>query len=266
MICLSSVIYTCKHSVSSYFKRHLILCIRYKITIFISNIYCNIRQILSVCCNRLSVSFCFQFCCRSCCFNRCTTYEILCDLLAVFIKCFGSDRTVFIRNHPFQIQILMSISALIRTIIYLICISCVRVYSIKCFSLADLLFISGSICKPQLYTFSITVYNNRNLISALFIYNFFIPSRKNMKCIHIVIPLTLIEVIVIFRKSCCINDTEIRVFRRWPLSSGHSCTYIIPRRRFSDVIKACPHIFSCNKVTLDYFIPRTACRSAPTYC
>ena len=158
--------------------------------------------------------------------------------------------------------------ALSSSFIHLICVSCRRLLFCKFFCTERSLFTAACRSKEQFYFFCIAVYNYRNIISTLLIYNFFIPSRKNMKCIHAVIPLTLIEVIAIFRKSGSINDSKIGALRCRPSRRitrfALSCS--IPRRRFSDIVKSCPYIFSRNKITLDYFIPCAACRSAPTNC
>ena len=158
--------------------------------------------------------------------------------------------------------------ALSSSFIHLICVSCRRLLFCKFFCTERSLFTAACRSKEQFYFFCIAVYNYRNIISTLLIYNFFIPSRKNMKCIHAVIPLTLIEVIAVFRKSGSINDSKIGALRCRPSRRitrfALSCS--IPRRRFSDIVKSCPYIFSRNKITLDYFIPCAACRSAPTNC
>ena len=59
MIYRSSVIHACKHTITADFKRHLIIRIRYKISFIISNTYCQIRKIFSICCNFCSININF---------------------------------------------------------------------------------------------------------------------------------------------------------------------------------------------------------------
>ena len=219
MIYRSSVIYTCKHTIAAHFKCHLIFRIRHNISVFICNIHCKIRKIFTVCFNRFSVGFYLKFRRRSCRSYRCASLDIFCYFLTVFIPRFCSNCSGFIWNHPCHVQILMFFTALSFAFIHLICISCSRRFLCKfLFAKRSLL---TAICRSeeQFYFFCIAVYNYRNFISFFFVHNIFIPCRKNMQCIHTVIPLTLVEVIAVLRKSCRIKNSKIRIFRKRPCAT-----------------------------------------------
>ena len=85
-----------------------------------------------------------------------------------------------------------------------------------------------------------------------------------MESIDVVVPLALIEIIAVLRKTCRINDTEIGILRRRPCSH-RSGPRAVPRSRLADIVKACPYIFACNKVAGDHIVPCCTRKSTPAY-
>ena len=260
MIRWASVIYTNQFSCSLYVKGNTICCIRHNISIFIRNIYGNIRKVFSICLNGVSICLCWQLRFFTCCFYYGTTFCILNYIsFCIFGNCFQC--TCFIRDLPFHIQVFMIFLSVFQ---YLICISCICFFCFKGLFSKRLLFSAVCRCKEQFNLFCIRINHNRYCSICIFLYNIFIPCRQYMKGIYTFIPLTLIEVIAVFRKTGCINNSKIGVLWWRPCTfCSRICT--IPRSRLTNIVKACPNIFACYKVSLYNVIPCSTCQCSPVY-
>ena len=180
MVILFSIINANELTVAFYCELHIVICIRYDISVFVSNVNSNIGKVCTVRRDFFTVCGSIQFCFFSCRFNRSASFNCAqINFVTFCIPRFCRDLTIFIRHIPCQIQVFMLCTFSILPLVYLIGISGVRFHCFK--RLGSQIFdlsIRGR--QSKLDFCRVGVNHHRNLSVFVFLYHICIPCRKDM--------------------------------------------------------------------------------------
>ena len=250
MACCVSVVNTNDFTVAADCECNVVVGCRNEVSVFVNNVNLNVRKLCAVSSNNLI--FCCKFY-RS--WGRGSCYCFNSNLFSVFVVSNSCKCAGLVVHSPLKPEVTVS-CALIFIILIICCILIIEIWlnNFKCLLLANqcaVTFLCASCFLEIKFNgpcVCINSYRNlsvRTCYLCTFCFILPIPVRENMN--HWIVlyrsPLALIEIIGVFCKTCCVNNTKVRALRR-------CCCALVPRSRLAYVVKACPYKFTGNEFSV----------------
>ena len=188
------------------------------------------------------------------------------DDVAALVIGLGGDDAIGIRNVPAEPEILGHVAALALALIDLVGVTSGSGLLGE-HLLAQRLRSRGALRrKEELDASRVGVDNDLDLAAAVLLDHIALPSRKNMQCVQVVVPLALVQIVRILGKASGIDDTEVGILRRdAPIATLNAGTNAVPWSGLAQIVKASPDILAGDKVAGDGVVPCLRSGVAPAY-